>query len=160
DRAALTKARDQLLGLASQHKQLAAVRRGDLPETPQLKIDIDQAKAAAHGLTPGDITSTLTAAWGGVYVNDFIDRGRVKRVFVQGDGQFRSKPEDLALWSVRGATGMMTPFSAFATPRWTFGAETLSRYNGLAAYDIQGMAAPGVSSGTAMDEMDKLSDKL
>jgi multidrug efflux pump len=161
DRATLSKARDQLLGMASQDKQmLAGVRRGDLPETPQLKIDIDQAKAAAHGLAANDIWSTLTAAWSGVYVNDFIERGRVKRVFVQGDAQFRSKPEDLGQWYVRGSTGQMTPFATFATTRWTFGAESLSRYNGLASYYIQGAAAPGVSSGTAMDEMETLSSQL
>jgi len=95
-----------------------------------------------------------------VYVNDFIDRGRVKRVYVQGEGQFRSKPEDLSRWFVRGSTGQMTPFSAFATTRWTFGAETLDRYNGLAAYDIQGMGAPGTSSGQAMDEIASLAKQL
>jgi multidrug efflux pump len=153
DRAALANARDQLLGAASKHPRLVAVRRSDLPETPQLHIDIDQAKAVAHGVAPPDIASTLAAAWGGVYVNDFIDRGRVKRVFVQGDAPFRSKPEDLDAWYVRGGSGAMTPFSAFATTRWTFGAESLSRYNGLAAYDIQGMGVPGVSSGEAMDEI-------
>ncbi|HTR52365.1 MAG TPA: efflux RND transporter permease subunit [Kofleriaceae bacterium] len=160
DREGLAKARDQLLALAAKDPKLQAVRRGDLPETPQLKIDIDQAKASAHGLAPADITSTLAAAWGGVYVNDFIDRGRVKRVYVQGDGQFRSKPEDLAQWYVRGASGQMTPFSAFATTRWTFGAETLQRYNGLAAFDIQGMGAPGTSSGDAMDEIQRLAKQL
>jgi multidrug efflux pump len=160
DRVALAKARDQLVGMASKDKLLSSVRRGDLPETPQLKIDIDQAKAAAEGVASNDIWNTLTAAWSGVYVNDFIDRGRVKRVFVQGDAPFRSKPEDLAQWYVRGAGGQMAPFSTFATTRWTFGAESLSRYNGLASYYIQGMAAPGVSSGTAMNEMDKLSEQL
>jgi len=153
DRASLAKARDQLLGAAAQDHALVAVRRGDLAETPQLKIDIDEAKAVSHGVSPQSITDTLTAAWGGAYVNDFVDRGRVKRVFVQGDAPYRSKPEDLAQWYVRGATGMMTPFSAFASTHWTYGAETLSRYNGLAAYDIQGMGAPGTSSGAAMDEM-------
>ncbi|MDB4956191.1 MAG: transporter, hydrophobe/amphiphile efflux family, partial [Myxococcales bacterium] len=156
DRAALTKFRDQLLGTASKDPKLFAVRPGDLPETPQLKVEIDQAKAAAHGLAPNDISNTLTAAWGGVYVNDFIDRGRVKRVFVQGDATSRSKPEDLAAWNVRGASGTMTPFDAFSTTRWTFGAETLSRYNGLAAYDIQGAPAPGGSSGAAMDEIETI----
>jgi multidrug efflux pump len=159
-RAELEAARDQLLGMAAQDKKLVAVRRGDLPETSQLKIDIDHAKAAAHGVAPNDITSTLTAAWAGVYINDFIDRGRVKRVFMQGDGQFRSKPEDLYDWYVRGATGMMTPFSAFASTHWTSGAESLSRYNGLASYQIQGMGAPGVSSGAAMDEIEGLASQL
>jgi len=160
DRAELAKARDQLLGSATKNPKLMAVRRGDLGETPQLKIDIDQAKAFAHGLAPSDIAGTLSAAWGGVYVNDFIDRGRVKRVFVQGDAQFRSKPEDLDAWYVRGASGEMTPFAAFATTRWTYGAETLSRYNGLASYTIQGQGAPGVSSGTAIDEIENVTKTL
>jgi multidrug efflux pump len=160
DREQLAQARDQLLGIAAKDPLVVGVRRGDLPETPQLHVDIDQAKAAAHGVAPADITATLTAAWAGLYVNDFIDRGRVKRVYVQGDAPFRARPEDLAKWYVRGASGAMTPFSEFATTRWTFGAESLARYNGRAAFGIQGQAAPGVSSGTAMDEMDKLADQL
>jgi multidrug efflux pump len=156
DRAGLSAARDALLGAAAQNKQLAGVRRGDLPDTPQLKVDIDQAAAAAHDLAPNDISNTLTAAWGGVYVNDFIDRGRVKRVLMQGTGASRSKPEDLGSWYVRGTTGKMTPFSSFATTRWTYGAETLARYNGLASANIQGAGAPGVSSGAAMDEVEKI----
>ena len=160
DRAALAKARDQLIGAASKDSKLVAVRRTDLPETPQLHVDIDQAKAAALGLAPRDIASTLSAAWGGDYVNDFVDRGRVKRVFVQGDAPYRSKPSDLAKWYVRGASGTMTPFDAFATTRWTFGPQALGRYNGLAAYGIQGQAAPGVSSGTAMDEVEHLAHQL
>src|SRR5262249_11012147 len=108
DRMGLARARDQLIGEAAEDPKLLAVRRGDLPETPQLKIDVDQAKAFAHGVSPIDIANTLGAAWGGVYVNDFIDRGRVKRVFVQGDAPFRSKPEDLASWYVRGGSGSMT----------------------------------------------------
>jgi len=156
DRAALAVAREQLLAAASQDPRLTAVRRADLPETPQLHIDIDPARAVAHGVAPPDIARTLAAAWGGVYVNDFVDRGRVKRVFVQGDAPFRSKPEDLDAWYVRGASGAMTPFSAFATTRWVFGAESLSRFNGLAAFDIQGLGAPGVSSGEAMDEIARL----
>jgi multidrug efflux pump len=160
DRTALAKLRDQLLASAAKNPQLLAVRRGDLPETPQLQVDIDQAKAVAHGVAPADIANTLTAAWGGVYVNDFVDRGRVKRVFVQGDAAFRSKPEDLDAWYVRGAAGGMTPFGAFATTRWTYGAESLSRYNGLASYDIQGMGAIGVSSGTAMDEIEGIAKTL
>jgi multidrug efflux pump len=160
DRGKLAEARDQLLGLAGKDQKLAAVRRGDLPETPQLSIDIDQAKASAHNLSATDIQNTLTAAWGGVYINDFVDRGRVKRVFVQGDAQYRSKPDDLYAWYVRGGAGGMTPFSAFATTHWTYGAETLSRYNGLAAYNIQGQGAPGTSSGQAMDEIEGLAKTL
>jgi multidrug efflux pump len=160
DRGALAGARDQLLAAASKDPRLTAVRRADLPETPQLHIDIDPAKAVAHGVAVPDIASTLAAAWGGVYVNDFIDRGLVKRVFVQGDAQFRSRPEDLDAWSVRGESGAMTPFSAFATTRWAFGAESLSRFNGLAAFDIQGLGAPGVSSGVAMAEIARLAGTI
>ena len=160
DRAALARARDQLLAAASKDPRLTAVRRADLPETPQLHIDIDPARAVAHGVAVADIASTLAAAWGGVYVNDFVDRGLVKRVFVQGDAQFRSKPEDLDAWSVRGESGAMTPFSAFATTRWAFGAESLSRFNGLAAFDIQGLGAPGVSSGEAMAEIARLAGTI
>jgi multidrug efflux pump len=107
-----------------------------------------------------DISRTLSTAWGGSYINDFIDRGRVKRVFMQGEGGARSKPEDLAKWYVRGTTGEMTPFSAFATTHWTYGAETQARYNGLASANLQGQGAPGVSSGEAMDEMEKLAAEL
>jgi multidrug efflux pump len=160
DRAALAKARDQLIGQSSQNSKLVAVRRGDLPETPQLKIDIDPAKASAHGVRQSDISDTLSAAWGGVYVNDFIDRGRVKRVFLQGDGQFRSKPEDLDAWYVRSSKGTMTPFAAFSTSHWGYGAESLSRYNGLASYNIQGQGAPGVSSGAAMSEVQTIAKQL
>ncbi len=154
DRAQLSQARDQLLGLAAKDPKLVAVRRGDLPETPQLNVNVDQAKASAHGISAVDIANTLTAAWGGVYINDFIDRGRVKRVFLQGDAPYRSKPEDLRAWYVRGQSGAMTPFSEFSSTNWTYGSETLSRYNGLAAYLIQGQAAPGQSSGTALDEIE------
>ena len=160
DRAGLAQQRDNLLGIASKNPKLVAVRRADLAETPQLKVDIDQAKAVAQGVAPNDISNTLSVAWGGVYVNDFVDRGRVKRVFVQGDAQFRSKPEDLDAWYVRGSSGGMTPFSAFSSTRWTYGSETLQRYNGLAAAHIQGMGAPGVSSGTAMDELENTAKKL
>ena len=160
DRAGLSAARDQLLGLAAREPTLVGVRRGDLPETPQLKVDIDQAKAAALDVAPGDIAYTLSAAWGGVYVNDFIDRGRVKRVFMQGIPTSRAKPEDLASWYVRGGMGQMTPFSAFASTRWTYGAETMSRYNGLASANLQGAGAPGVSSGAAMDTIAKIQESL
>ena len=160
DRDELGKARDQLIAAAAKDPKLLAVRRGDLPDTPQLHVDIDEAKATALGLSPNDISNTLSAAWGGVYVNDFVDRGRVKRVFVQGDAPYRSKPSDLDDWYVRGTGGTMTPFDTFATTSWTYGPETLSRYNGLAAYDIQGQAAPGVSSGTAMDEAENILQTL
>jgi multidrug efflux pump len=164
DRATLKDRRDTLLAEAGKDGQLAAVRSGTLADQPQLKVDIDQAKALSLGLSMTDVEDTLSAAWAGVYVNDFIDRARVKKVYMQGDATARSRPEDLGLWQVRGADSSgnttMTPFSAFATTSWTYGPETLSRYNGLASYSIQGSAGNGTSSGTAMDEMESLSAKL
>ena len=159
-RATLTQMRDQLLASARADSELSAVRLGSLPDTPQLHVDIDQAKASSLGLSLADVNTSLSAAWAGVYVNDFIDRARVKRVYMQADAPFRSSPEDLAQWYVRSQNGTMTPFSAFATTSWTYGPENLSRYNGLASYSIQGSAAPGVSSGTAMDKMEELVGKL
>ncbi|GFE82265.1 multidrug efflux RND transporter permease subunit [Steroidobacter agaridevorans] len=159
-RETLRQMRDQLMGLAHADATLTAVRLGSLPDTPQLHIDVDQAKASSLGLSLADVNTSLSAAWAGVYVNDFIDRARVKRVYMQADAPFRSSPEDLAQWYVRSETGTMTPFSAFATTNWTYGPENLSRYNGLASYSIQGQAAQGVSSGTAMDKMEELVGQL
>jgi multidrug efflux pump len=159
-RQQLAQMRDQLLGAARSDPTLRSVRLGGLEDTPQLHVDVDEAKALALGLKVADINTTLTAAWGDLYINDFIDIARVKKVFVSGDAPFRSKPEDLDRWFVRGAGGTMTPFSAFASTRWTYGPESLTRFNGLASYDIQGAAAPGTSSGTAMMRMEALAAKL
>ena len=160
DRAQLLGFRNQLLGLAAAEPSLAAVRPSGLEETPQLKIDIDQSKAVSSGLALSDINSTLSAAWGSTYINDFIDRGRVKRVYMQGDAPFRSQPDDLYQWYVRGQSNAMTPFSAFATTHWERGPDNLERFNGLASYAIQGQGAPGVSSGEAMDTMERLARQL
>jgi multidrug efflux pump len=157
---ALMAARGQLLGMAGQEKGLAGVRPNGQDDTPQLIIDVDQAKAGAMGLTTADINSALSAALGGAYVNDFIDRGRVKKVFVQADAPFRMKPEDLDRWYVRNAAGEMAPFSAFATSHWTIGSPRLERYNGLSSVNIQGSPAPGKSSGEAMKTMERLAAKL
>lgn len=159
-RETLTQMRDQLLGTAQSDPDLTAVRLGSLPDTPQLHVAIDQAKASSLGVSLADVNTSLSAAWAGIYVNDFIDRARVKRVYMQADAPFRSAPGDLANWYVRSENGTMTPFGAFATTEWTHGPESLSRYNGLASYAIQGSAAPGVSSGKAMDEMEALVGKL
>jgi multidrug efflux pump len=156
----LREMRDQLMGMTRAEATLTAVRLGSLADTPQLHVDIDQAKASSLGLSLADVNTSLSAAWAGIYVNDFIDRARVKRVYMQADAPFRSAPEDLSQWYVRSESGTMTPFSSFATTRWTYGPESLSRYNGLAAYSIQGAAAPGTSSGTAMDKMEELVGKL
>jgi multidrug efflux pump len=157
---ALTAARNQLLDMAGKDPTLAGVRPNGQDDTPQLAIDVDHARAGALGLTTADINSALSAALGGAYVNDFIDRGRVKKVFVQADAPFRMKPEDLERWYVRNAQGQMTPFSAFATSHWTIGSPRLERYNGLSSMNIQGSPAPGKSSGEAMKTMERLAARL
>ena len=153
---ALMAARNQLLGAARQNPKLAQVRPNGLDDTAQLHLDIDQAKANALGISVADINATLAAAWGGTYINDFIDRGRVKRVYMQGDAQFRMVPEDLERWYVRSSSGEMAPFSSFTTWQWQLGPAKLERYSGRPSINIQGQGAPGVSTGTAMDEMEKL----
>ncbi|HKD47934.1 MAG TPA: efflux RND transporter permease subunit, partial [Rhizomicrobium sp.] len=158
--SALIQARNQLLGLAARDPLLSQVRPGSLDDAQQLHIDIDQEKANALGISTADINSTLSAAWGGVFVNNFIDRDRVKRVYVEGDAQYRMTPGDLNRWYVRTNTGTMAPFSSFAHASWTTGPSSLTRYNGLPSIEIQGTGSPGVSSGTALTEMDKLFRQL
>jgi multidrug efflux pump len=157
---ALTAARNQVLGMAAKDPNLAAVRPNGQEDTPQLKIDIDQAKAGAMGLTTADINAALSAAWGGSYINDFIDRGRVKKVYVQADAPYRMRPEDLSAWYVRNSSGTMVPFDAFATSHWIYGSPRLERYNGLSSMNIQGSPAPGKSSGQAMAAMEKIAATL
>ncbi|OJT98299.1 MAG: multidrug efflux RND transporter permease [Alphaproteobacteria bacterium 65-7] len=152
--------RNMVLGMAMQNPKLVAVRPNSLDDTPQLHIDIDQAKANTLGVALTNVNSTLSAAWGSSYINDFLDRGRVKRVYMQGDAPYRMKPEDLNRWYVRNSAGEMTPFSSFATASWTQGPATLTRYNGLPSIELMGMGAPGVSSGTALKEMDAIFKKL
>jgi multidrug efflux pump len=157
---ALIQTRNQLLGLAAQSKLLANTRPNGQEDQPQFSVDIDQEKASALGVSLADINNTLSTAWGSNYVNDFIDRGRVKPVYMQSDADFRMQPEDLDKWQVRNASGAMVPFSAFTSSHWTFGSPRLERYNGSAAVEIQGAAAAGVSSGAAMDEIDRLVAQL
>lgn len=152
--------RDELIATAQKRPELFAVRVNVLPQTPQLQIDIDTNKAVALGLPLASITDTLTSAWGGAYVNDFIDRGRVKRVYLQGDKQFRASPSDLSQWYVRNNSGTMTPFSAFTSTHWTSGPESLNRFNGSASYEIQGQNASGFSSGSAMTAIETLAAQL
>ncbi|HEX8440336.1 efflux RND transporter permease subunit [Archangium sp.] len=153
---ALTAARDQFLGAAARSPLLANVRPNGQDDTPQFRVDVDVAKAGALGLSMADINATLSTAWGGQYIDDFIDRGRVKRVFLQADAPFRMVPEDFQRWSVRNRQGEMVPFSSFASTRWGFGSPRLERYNGASAREIMGEAAPGVSSGDAMAEVERL----
>ncbi|WP_343465121.1 efflux RND transporter permease subunit [Pantoea sp.] len=163
-RDALLKMRDTLIAKANRDPAMSAVRANTLPDLPQLQVTIDDAKAQSLGLTLSDINTTLSAALGGSYVNDFTDRGRVKKVYIQGDEAFRSKPEDIDQWYVRGSDSSnnttMVPFSSFAASTWMYGPDVLSRYNGLAAYEIQGSAAAGKSSGDAMAAMERLAADL
>ncbi|MBV9929657.1 MAG: efflux RND transporter permease subunit, partial [Alphaproteobacteria bacterium] len=152
-------ARDRILAAAIADKNLAGVRLSTLEDNPTLEVHEDQAKIGALGVSQADVDSTLSAAWGGNYVNDFIDRGRVKRVYVQGDAPYRSRPEDLGDWFVRSANGAMAPFSAFASTSWGQAPSTLSRFNGVPAYEFQGQAAEGRSSGEAMDRIAALAAK-
>jgi multidrug efflux pump len=153
---ALIAARNQLLGMARKNPKLTAVRPNGLEDTSQLHIEVDQAKAGALGLSLSNINSTLATAWGGSYVNDFVDRGRIKKVYVQGEPTSRMSADDLDHWYVRNASGEMVPFSAFARSSWTFGSPKLERYNGFPSIEILGEAAAGASSGEAMDEMERM----
>ncbi|MCL2917294.1 efflux RND transporter permease subunit [Shewanella litorisediminis] len=156
----LLEARNQLLGLAAQNPNLVGVRPNGQEDAPMYQLDIDHAKLRALGVDIGSVNSAIATAWGGSYVNDFIDRGRVKKVFVQSDAQYRMQPEDLNTWYVRNAKGEMVPFSAFATGRWEFGSPRLERFNGLPAMNIQGATAPGYSTGDAMLDIEKIVEQL
>lgn len=157
---ALVAARNQLLGMAAQSPLLRQVRPNGQEDTPQFQIDVDREKAGMLGLSLASINDTLATAWGSSYVDDFVDNGRVKRVYMQGDAPARMAPEDMQKWYFRNTTGQMVPFSAFATAHWTYGPTRLERYNGLPAMQILGEAAPGRSSGEAMLEMERLASQL
>ena len=159
DRATFRQRADALLAAAKADPSLTAVRLNGLDDVPTLHVDVDAAQAGAFGLSQADIDQTLAAAWGGIYVNDFIDRGRVKRVYIQGDAPFRSKPEDLSNWYVRNSSGSMTPFSAFARTSWQRTPTSLQRYNAKPSFEIAGEAAAGSSSGAAMATMTNLAAK-
>jgi multidrug efflux pump len=151
--------RDRLIEEASSDPLLTSVRLSDLPDVASLKIDIDQQRLAALGLSSGDVNNTLSAAWGGRYVNDFIDRGRVKRVYVQAEAPYRAAPSDIDQWFVRNSQGEMVPFSSFAKISWTTTPTTVSRFGGYPSFEIQGQGAPGVSSGAAMARIEQLASK-
>ncbi len=157
---ALNAAKGMLLGMAEKERSLVGVRPNGLPDVPQLKLDVDPARATALGLQIADVNATLAAGFGSAYINDFIDRGRVKRVYMQGDAPYRDSPQDIDSWFVRTATNTMAPFSAFSTSRWITGPARLERYNGLPSAEIQGQPGPGVSTGAAMDAMERLAKKL
>ncbi len=153
-------ARDKLLAAARNDPALASVRMGTLEDNPNLRVTVDDEKLGALGITSSVADDTLATAWGGRYVNDFVDRGRVKRVYVQGDAPYRSRPEDLALWSVRGASGQMAPYTSFAKVGWETAPSTLARFNGVSSYEFNGQAAEGQSSGDAMDRIAELAAQI
>ena len=156
----LNAARDQFLALAAKDPVLTRVRANGLRDEPQYQLLIDDEKARAHGVSLSDINNTVSIAWGASYVNDFIDRGRVKKVYLQGEADARMNPEDLNKWYVRNDQGQMVPFSAFASGEWTYGAPKLARYNGVSAVEILGEASPGHSSGEAMAAVERIAKQL
>ncbi|MBU7588009.1 MAG: efflux RND transporter permease subunit [Sphingopyxis terrae] len=159
-RAEFIAARDRLLDMANANPKLTSVRLSDLPDVATLKVDIDTQRLTAYGLSNGDVNNTLATAWGGRYVNDFIDKGRVKRVYVQGDAPYRAKPDDIGQWYVRSSDGEMSPFSAFSSIGWSTTPASTSRFQGVPAFEISGQAAAGVSSGEAMDEMERMAAEI
>ncbi len=156
----MINARNQLLGLAAQSEVVTSVRPSGLEDAAQFNLDIDWRKAGAMGLTPTDVGQLLQIAWAGTYVNDFIDQGRIKRVYVQGEADARTAPTDIDKWRVRNASGGLVPFSNFAEGNWDYGAQGLYRYNGVPSIQIQGTPVPGVSTGEAMAEMERLVAQL
>ncbi len=159
-REELREAKDKIIEEATKNPKINSVRADGTEESPQLKISYDTNKALALGINLKDIDTTLSAAWGGTYVNDYIDKTRIKRVYIQGDAPFRTAPEDLYKWKVRNSNGSMTPFSEFSSFSWVYSPEELTRFNGFMSYEIQGSAAAGISSGDAMNEMDKISTNV
>ena len=157
---ALMNARNQFLGMAAQNPKLTGVRPNGLSDVPEFKINIDSEKASALGVSLSDINNTLSIAWGSAYVNDFIDNGRIKRVYMQADAPYRMDPEDLEKWFVRNGDGDMVAFNAFSSVEWNYGSPKLERFNGVSSVNIQGSPSPGISSGEAMAEAQKLVKQL
>lgn len=159
-RDAFAAARDRLVEAASSDQRLNSVRLTELPDVASIKVDIDQQQVATLGLNASDVNNTLSAAWGGRYVNDFIDRGRVKKVYVQGDAPYRSRPSDIDQWFVRNNQGGMVPFSSFAQTSWITTPTSSSRFLGYPSFEISGQGAPGVSSGQAMTIIENLANQI
>lgn len=157
---ALMGATYQILGQANQHQAMNQVRYSGLPDAPQFDLQVDHQKALAMGIPVSEINSTMAVAWGSSYVNDFLDRGQIKRVYVQADAPYRMLPDDINDWYVRNKNGEMVPFSSFSEGEWTYGAQQLQRYNGVSSINIQGNAAPGFSTGDAMAAMEEIAAQL
>ncbi|OTG85940.1 hydrophobe/amphiphile efflux-1 family RND transporter [Acinetobacter sp. ANC 4558] len=156
----LNAARDAVLGMAAKDPRLMQVRQNGQRDNAQYQINVDQSAAGAMGINLADINHTMSIAWGGAYINDFIDRGRVKKVYIQGEASSRMMPDDLSQWYVRNNQNTMVPFSTFATGEWTYGSPLLQRYNGVPTINIQGSNSPSVSSGDAMLAMEEIVGKL
>ncbi len=156
----LMEVRNQFLGMAAQKPVLTMVRPNGMEDNPQFQMDIDYEKAGALGVTIANINDALSIAWGSYYVNDFLDRGRVKKVYLQADAPYRMLPEDLGKWYVRNGTGTMVPFTSFAAAHWTYGSPRLERYNGMPSTEILGQAVPGRSSGEAMKALEEIAGQL
>jgi len=156
----LMQARGRFLEMAAKDPSVIGVRPNGQEDTPEFKLDIDLAKAGALGVSVSEISDELSTAWGSAYLNDFIDRGRIKKVYLQADAQFRMLPEDINKWYVRNNAGTMVPFSSFTDARWTYGSPRLERYNGLPSIEILGQAAPGKSSGDAMKTVEDIASRL
>ena len=157
---ALMQARGRLLGIASKDPAIGMIRPNGLDDEPQYQLDIDWEKASALGVSISDINDTLGAGWGSTYVNQFVDRNRVKRVFLQGDPESRMLPQDLDRWYVRNGSGEMVPFYTFATAHWTVGSPKLERYNGISSLEFLGAPAPGRSTGDAIAAMQAATAKV
>lgn len=157
---ALLDARNQLMGMAMQNPAIASIRPGGQEDAPKLKVDINQAQAAAYGVPLTAINDTIAQAWGGSYVNDFIDRGRIKKVYIQGEPDSRVVPEDINRWYVRNQSGEMVSFGAFSGSQWEYGSSSLARYNGVSSMVLTGSAALGVSTGDAMEAMAQMASQL
>jgi len=158
--AALLAARDQVLSEMRASPLLTAVRTTNLEDATELRVDVNDRKAAALGLSYSDVNSVLSSAMGGTYVNDFLNNGRVKRVYIMGDAPHRMLPQDIAKWTVRNKNGEMVPFGAFSSTYWAYGSPQLLRYNGSPAYEFEGRATHGISSGTAMETVEAILQKL
>ncbi|HJV34987.1 efflux RND transporter permease subunit, partial [Geomonas sp.] len=158
--AKLMEARNQLLGMAMKNPKLVGVRPNGQDDSPEFKLDIDDVRAGALGVSLDDVNNALSSGWGSSFVNNFIQNGRVKKVYLQSDAQHRMVPEDINRWYVRNNLGAMVPFSAFATAHWRYASPRLERYNGIPSVEIMGQAAPGVSTGEAMAELEKMAAKL
>ena len=157
---ALMDARNAFIRMAQADPRLVDVRATGQDDSPQLQLDVDPQKAQSFGLSMAEVNDTLSVAWGGRYIDDFIDRGRLKRVYLQADAPFRMQPQDFGRWYVRSSTGQMVPVSAFTSTHWQFGSPRLERYNGVGAVQLNGKAAAGVSSGEAMADVEQLVAKL